>query len=93
MGLAKDIAKVTVNGIEIGAAWTPPYQVDITKALKKGENTLDIKVVNTWVNRLQGDALLPVEKRITSTHLRVDQGAGLEPSGLLGPVKIDLVNY
>jgi hypothetical protein len=90
LGVARDIAKVSVNGVELGGAWTPPYQVDITRALKRGENKLEIKVVNTWVNRLLGDALLPANRRKTAALFGPDPGAGLEPSGLLGPVKIDL---
>lgn len=93
LGLAKDIAKITVNGAELGGAWTPPYQLDITKALKPGENKLEIKIVNTWVNRLLGDALLPADQRKTKTWLKPDPKAGLEPSGLLGPVKINIIKY
>lgn len=93
LGIARDIAKVTVNGIELGGAWTPPYLVDITKALKSGENKLEIKVVNTWVNRLLGDALLPSDQRKTSTLQNPDPKAGLESSGLLGPVKVNIFRY
>ncbi|SDE57887.1 alpha-L-rhamnosidase [Mucilaginibacter pineti] len=91
LGLVKDIAKVTLNGIELGGCWTPPYQVDITKALKPGSNKLEIRVVNTWANRLLGDALLPADQRKTTVVLGPDPRGGLEQSGLLGPVKIDLV--
>jgi hypothetical protein len=93
LGVVKDIAKISLNGIDLGGCWTPPYQVDITKALKPGENKLEIKVVNTWVNRLLGDALLPAGQRKTTVVLGPDQGAGLESSGLLGPVKINLLKY
>jgi len=93
LGVARAIAKVTVNGIEMGGAWTPPYTIDITGALKKGENKLEIKVVNTWVNRLVGDSMLPKNQRPTSVIYGPDPGKGLESSGLLGPVKIDIINY
>ncbi|MDO6431952.1 glycosyl hydrolase [Flavitalea sp. BT771] len=93
LGIARDIAKVSVNGVEMGGAWTPPYEVDITGGLKPGDNKLEIKVVNTWVNRLLGDALLPAEQRKTTTLFGPDAGAGLESSGLLGPVKIDIYKY
>ncbi len=82
------IAKVTVNGRYMGGVWTPPYQVDITKALHSGVNTLEIKVVNTWMNRLVGDARLPADQRKTSVLYGPGAQSGLEPSGLLGPVLV-----
>lgn len=93
LGLVKDIAKITINGIEVGGVWTAPYQLDITKALKPGKNKLEIKVVNTWTNRLLGDALLPASERKVSAFLGPDPKAGLESSGLLGPVKVDILKY
>lgn len=93
LGLVKAIAKVVINGIEMGGAWTPPYNVDITKALKPGENKLEIKVVNTWVNRLLGDSMLPADQRKTTVHFGPDPKNGLESSGLLGPVKINVIKY
>lgn len=89
LGLAEAIAKVTVNGIEVGGAWTPPYTVDITRAVKPGENKLEIKVVNTWYNRLVGDGRLPAEQRKATVLFSPDPKGGLESSGLLGPVKIE----
>lgn len=91
LGIAKDIAKVTLNGVEVGGAWTPPYRIDITKAVKSGPNKLEIRVVNTWVNRLLGDALLPEDQRKTSVLFHPDPNAGLHPSGLLGPVRVEVV--
>lgn len=93
LGKLTAIAKVFVNGVEMGGAWTPPYQVDITKALKKGNNQLEIKVVNTWVNRLVGDMLLPADQRKATVFVGPDPKKGLEPSGLFGPVKIEAVRY
>ena len=94
LGVARAIAKVTVNGIEMGGVWTPPYQVDITKAIKPGTNKLEIKVVNTWMNRLVGDSMLPVDQRKTSSVvLGPGPGSGLESSGLLGPVVIKELVY
>ena len=93
LGIARSIAKVNVNGVELGGAWTPPYQVDITKALKEGENKLEIKVVNTWVNRLIGDRMLPTDQRKTSVLFGPNPKNGLQSSGLLGPVKIEMLKY
>ncbi|RZL15452.1 MAG: hypothetical protein EOO89_13015 [Pedobacter sp.] len=91
LGTARNIAKVKLNGIEVGGAWTPPYRLELTKALKKGNNKLEIKVTNNWVNRLIGDSRLPKERRQTSALFGPDQAEGLESSGLFGPVKIELI--
>jgi hypothetical protein len=93
LGKVSAIAKVFVNGLEMGGAWTPPYRVNISKALKRGENRLEIKVVNTWVNRLVGDSLLPAEQRKATALVGPDPKKGLEPSGLFGPVKIEGIKY
>ena len=49
-----DIATVYVNGICCGTTWMAPHRIDITQAVKKGDNHLRIEVVNTWANALLG---------------------------------------
>ncbi len=67
--------------------WTPPYRVDITKALRPGKNELRIEVTNTWFNRLKGDLLLPEKERITQTNAPFwAKDKPLLPAGLFGPV-------
>lgn len=55
LGLVKNIARVWLNGKDLGTIWTSPWRVDITHALKSGENELKIEVTNLWANRLIGD--------------------------------------
>lgn len=90
LGRVGVIARVTLNGVDCGVAWTAPWQVDITKALRKGSNALRIEVTNTWANRLQGDRRLPEGKRRTWTNApaKLLDGKPLPPSGLMGPVRI-----
>jgi hypothetical protein len=59
LGKVAVMAEVKLNGKDLGILWKPPYRVDITKALKAGENALEIKVVNLWINRMIGDEQLP----------------------------------
>ncbi len=62
--VAGGLAEVFVNGRSCGVAWCHPYRVKVPAALlKSGRNELEVKVVNTWRNRLIGDCLLPPERR------------------------------
>ena len=55
------MAQVELNGVQLGTFWKPPFHVEITKALKPGENSLKVQVVNLWVNRMIGDEELPAD--------------------------------
>ena len=87
LGEVHDIAEVTLNGRNLGVLWFPPLRVEITDAVKPTDNRLEIKVVNSWYNRVLFDQSLPKEKRLTSTNIRIlDKKATPVSSGLLGPV-------
>jgi len=89
VGEVNNLGEVKVNGIDCGVAWTAPFRVDISKALKTGKNELEISVTNTWANRLIGDHNLPENERITWTTAAYRlEGQLLLPAGLLGPVNI-----
>jgi hypothetical protein len=78
---------VKLNGRDLGVFWKEPFAIDVTDHLKTGRNELEIRVVNTWANRLIGDASLPEDKRITwTTWSPFKAGDSLQSSGLLGPV-------
>jgi hypothetical protein len=59
LGQVYVIARVRLNGQDLGIVWKNPYRVEITDAVKAGENVLEIEVANLWTNRLIGDAQTP----------------------------------
>ena len=90
LGEVHESAAVRLNGKDLGVAWTHPARVDITPAVRVGENQLEISVVNLWPNRLIGDEGLPPEKRFTQTNLhKFSAATPLYPSGLVGPVTLE----
>lgn len=89
LGEVKDLAEVIVNGKNLGVIWKFPFKLDITGAVHSGENTLEIKVVNVWHNRIVGDEQPGVVKPITWTQMQFYKpDEPLLKAGLLGPVKI-----
>jgi len=89
LGQVFNLAEVWVNGQIAGTAWKPPFRVKIGNLVNEGNNIIEIKAVNLWVNRLIGDAQPGVENKITLTtrnFYRAD--SPLVPSGLTGPVRI-----
>ena len=91
LGNVRDIAEVRVNGTTQGVVWTPPYRVDITEGLRPGENTIEIRVTNQWLNRIKGDEQLAEGQKFLPAAASIMDlfGAGkgeLPASGLLGPV-------
>ena len=84
-----NMATVKINGIDCGTMWTQPFTTEITKALKKGINTIEIEVSNTWHNRLIRDNMLPEDKRITWTTAPFYlKDKPLLPAGITGKIKL-----
>jgi hypothetical protein len=89
LGDVQVLASVKLNGCETGVVWKSPYALDVTDAVQRGRNRLEVRVVNVWVNRLIADAALPPEQRLTwASWNPFLAGDMLLPSGLLGPVQI-----
>lgn len=59
LGAVRDIARVTLNGKDLGVVWCAPWRIEITDAVHNGENHLEIEVANRWSNRLLGDQQPP----------------------------------
>lgn len=86
LGAVHDLAEVLVNGKSAGVVWTAPFRVDVTKLVKPGKNTLEIRVVNTWHNWRLANKFLPVN------HSWAERGLKEPPmsAGLAGPVTLRL---
>ncbi|HYM34810.1 MAG TPA: hypothetical protein VET48_05395, partial [Steroidobacteraceae bacterium] len=84
LGEVQEIADVSVNGVAVGARWTPPYNFDITSAVKPGENKIEIKVTNRAVNSL----IAAAQSGAPQPFGGYKPDASLRPSGLIGPVAI-----
>ena len=59
LGTVQDIARVRLNGKDLGVVWCAPWRVDITDAVKTKGNALELEVANRWPNRLFGDQQAP----------------------------------
>jgi len=61
LGTVKNIARVRLNGHDLGVVWCDPWRVEVTAALKPNGNILEIQVANLWPNRLIGDEQEPAD--------------------------------
>ncbi|MCQ2238878.1 MAG: hypothetical protein MJZ73_06565 [Bacteroidaceae bacterium] len=89
LGEVHELAEVIVNGTSAGIIWKKPFRVDITSLLKEGDNQLEVKVTNVWVNRLIGDQQSNCPEKITFTDSHYyNPDSPLQPAGLVGPVQL-----
>ena len=58
LGTVKNMARVRLNGRELGIVWCAPWRVDVTGTVRAKGNQLEITVVNLSPNRLIGDEQL-----------------------------------
>lgn len=88
LGQVGDVAEVWVNGKLAGTAWKQPYEVEIGALTVAGDNTLEVRVANLWVNRLIGDAQPGATKVTFTAAPTYTKDAPLRPAGLIGPVTL-----
>lgn len=120
LGAVHCVARVRLNGRDLGIVWTAPWSVAIPAGLLKPTgNRLEIEVANVWRNRLIGDEQEPPDCQWLPGHMGnggflkefpdwfvegrrrpsrgrfcfttwnyVSRDSALEPSGLLGPVRL-----
>ncbi len=99
LGEVRMMAEVILNGKNLGVLWKNPFRLEITSEVIPGQNNLEVRVTNTWWNRLVGDEKYPLgfpgskadHPRTFTTTKAWNAGSELLPSGLLGPVKMELV--
>lgn len=79
LGEVKHIARVTINGKDIGVIWTAPWRIRIPAGLLKSTgNTLAIEVTNVWANRLIGDEQEPDDCEWLPNHYFYNSGKYLK---------------
>lgn len=55
LGDVQVMATVKLNGKELGLLWKSHFVVDVSQAIKEGQNELEVTVTSLWPNRLIGD--------------------------------------
>ena len=91
LGTVKSVAEVIVNGQDLGILWKTPFRINISDAVKEGQNSVEVKITNLWVNRLIGDQRGDAGKFTYTTQAFYQPTAPLKSSGLIGPVCIESV--
>ncbi|MGF7147956.1 hypothetical protein FHS96_001565 [Sphingomonas zeicaulis] len=88
----RDAAIIIVNGERIGSLWAPPYRLDISRALKSGNNRIEVRVANTALNALAGRPradLRLLHARYGERFTPQDQDKIVpHPSGLIEPAAL-----
>ncbi|MCL4217337.1 MAG: hypothetical protein KJ052_10095, partial [Candidatus Hydrogenedentes bacterium] len=89
IGEVHGMARVRLNGQDLGVVWCAPWCVDAADAVQAGQNLLEIDVANLWPNRLIGDKALEPDQQIAwTTWNPYEADSPLLESGLRGPVQI-----
>ena len=91
LGEVGQMADVFINGKHVDFLWKAPYKAQYTGKLRTGKNTIEVKVVNTWVNRLIGDAQPGVQGHSFTVVPFYKADSPLTPSGLIGPVHLEIL--
>lgn len=88
----REAALVSINNDRAGAVWCPPYELDVTRYLHAGPNSLSIAVGNLAINEMAARALpdyrllnLRYGERFTPQDMRDLRPL---PSGILGPLRL-----
>jgi len=99
LGSVAESARLWINDKEVGILWSLPFQARVGEYLKKGENSIKIEVANLMANRIRYMDQQEMEWRKFHeiNFVNIDyapfDASGWEPmpSGLLGPVRLIIV--
>ena len=91
-GPVREAAVVYVNGQRAGSVWCPPYSLDVTSHLRRGENKLRIVVGNLAINYMAGHRL-PDYRLLNLRYGERFQAQDMDkvrpvPAGLLGGIRL-----
>ncbi|MBX2814285.1 MAG: hypothetical protein KTR25_20925 [Myxococcales bacterium] len=91
LGQVGEMARVTINGHNLGVVWWSPARIDVDGHLHLGPNTIKIEVANYWRNRLIGDRQRGAIAHTFTPIAPYEANDILRPSGLIGPVRLVLM--
>jgi hypothetical protein len=94
LGRVHETADVRLNDQPVGVAWMRPYRLDVTQALRKGNNRIQVDVTNLLINQILGMGPIDYSEVFAKFGRRFPAGEEWDvireplPSGLLGPVTL-----
>ncbi len=94
-GPVREAAVVYINGQRAVSVWSPPFKVEVTGLLKRGENSIRIQVANTAVNHMAGRSL-PDYRLLNQRYGKRFDPQDVDkiqpvPSGLLGTIRLTAI--
>ncbi len=88
----RESALVYINGQKAGSVWHPPYEVDVSRFVRAGENQVRIVVANLAINEMAGKALPDYTLLNLRYGKRFDPQGFKDlkalPSGIVGPLRL-----
>ena len=96
LGDVRESARVYINNVFVGCAWSVPFVLDCGDALRRGKNEIRIEVTNLPANRIADMDRRGVEWRkfkeinIVDLNYKKTNYSGWKPvkSGLCSPVRL-----
>ena len=88
----REAAIIYINGKKAGSLWHPPYRIDISDFVRNGQNRIEVRVFNTAINELAGQAPRNYSALYAKYGKRFEpqdmDNLKPEPSGLIGHVSL-----